>query len=58
MAATNRDLLEEIQEKEFRADLYYRLSALPVEIPPLRDRIEDIDELVDFSAPRLLEISK
>lgn len=48
VAATNRDLLEEIRQKAFRADLYYRLSALPIPIPPLRDHREDIPKLLDF----------
>ena len=61
VAATNRDLLEEIAEKQFRADLYYRLSALPVSIPPLRDRIEDVDELTEFFLDKIaaeLEIKR
>lgn len=42
IAATNRNLLEEIQEKKFRADLYYRLNVLNLYLPPLRERQEDI----------------
>jgi formate hydrogenlyase transcriptional activator len=46
VAATNRDLLQMIDGKSFRAELYYRLSVFPIYIPPLRDRPEDIPALV------------
>jgi transcriptional regulator with PAS, ATPase and Fis domain len=46
VAASNRDLEEEIEAKRFREDLYYRLNVLPIEIPPLRERKEDIQAIV------------
>jgi hydrogenase-4 transcriptional activator len=46
VAATNRNLQQMVEEKTFRSDLFYRLNVFPVEVPPLRDRPEDIPPLV------------
>ena len=48
IAATNKNLSELIRENKFREDLYYRLNVIPFVIPPLRDRIEDIELLIEF----------
>jgi len=48
VAATNRDLAQMINERQFRTDLYYRLSVFPVSVPPLRDRAHDIPKLVRY----------
>lgn len=48
IAATNRDLKEEIKKGNFREDLFFRLNVIPMHIPPLRERKEDIPELVRY----------
>jgi formate hydrogenlyase transcriptional activator len=52
VAATNQDLALMVEEKTFRADLYYRLSVFPISLPPLRDRKEDIPSLVNYFVRR------
>ena len=48
IAATNQNLYEEVKKKNFRDDLYYRLNVIPLHLPPLRDRIEDIPILAQY----------
>ena len=48
VAATNRNLEEEVQKGNFREDLYYRLNVMPVNMPPLRERVADIPDLAKF----------
>ncbi len=48
IAATNKNLSEEIRHGRFREDLYYRLNIIPFVVPPLRERIDDIPNLIDF----------
>src|SRR5262245_40220724 len=55
IAATNQDLEELIQQRTFRADLFYRLNVFPIRVPPLRERTEDIPLLVAAFVRRFAE---
>jgi len=48
VAATNKELANEVKTKKFREDLYYRLNVIPIHIPPLRERPDDIPALIDY----------
>ena len=52
VAATNRDLMQMVEQQIFRNDLYYRLNVFPITVPPLRDRVEDIPLLVRHFAQK------
>jgi two-component system response regulator AtoC len=58
IAATNRDLEMALQEGRFREGLYYRIKVVPIDLPPLRDRKEDIPELVQYFIHRFAQESK
>ncbi len=53
IAATNSDLIEKIKEGSFREDLYFRLNVINIEIPPLRERKDDITRLVEYLLPQI-----
>ncbi|HHS12866.1 MAG TPA: sigma-54-dependent Fis family transcriptional regulator [bacterium] len=58
IAATHRDLMDEVKEGRFREDLYYRLHILPISIPPLRERKEDIPQLANHFLRKLCDDMK
>src|SRR5690606_34285467 len=48
VAATNRNLEKMIEDGEFREDLFYRLNVMPIFLPPLRDRLDDLEDLANY----------
>lgn len=57
IAATNKNLKDEVQKGRFREDLYYRLNVVPIHLPPLRERLEDIEDLIKYFLENSAKIS-
>jgi len=57
IAATNKNLKEEVAAGNFREDLYYRLNVVPIQLPPLRERVEDIGDLIRYFLQKSAAIS-
>lgn len=58
IAATSKDLMKQVEAGEFREDLYYRLNVLPIKLPPLRERIDDIHELAAYLLAKIQKQSQ